>query len=236
MTTVNVFKSFSMLAAGGSLLLGVAAFGTTDRASAAGLIISPTNAVINSNGPGFGSITDTINQNGLFTKYISGFTDFDAYLSTNPQHTDIFSGYEWFGNSGTTTAIVTYDLGAIKSVDKLALWNEEISGIGLLDLYSSQDGIKFSALSLGIKPIDNPRGNYPAQVFSFSTVAARYIKFDISQSPQPNPGSFPSAAIGEVAFRQVQVPEPASLIGILGLGAFGVTSLRKRKQASAVKA
>ncbi|MTJ09366.1 PEP-CTERM sorting domain-containing protein [Anabaena sp. UHCC 0204] len=32
------------------------------------------------------------------------------------------------------------------------------------------------------------------------------------------------------------VPEPASLIGILGLGAFGITSLRKRKQVSAVKA
>ncbi|MEA5551389.1 choice-of-anchor L domain-containing protein [Anabaena cylindrica UHCC 0172] len=32
------------------------------------------------------------------------------------------------------------------------------------------------------------------------------------------------------------VPEPASLIGILGLGAFGVTTLRKRKQATAVKA
>ncbi|WP_016951811.1 PEP-CTERM sorting domain-containing protein [Anabaena sp. PCC 7108] len=32
------------------------------------------------------------------------------------------------------------------------------------------------------------------------------------------------------------VPEPASLIGILGLGAFGVTSLRKRKQTAAVKA
>ncbi|MDP5015748.1 MAG: PEP-CTERM sorting domain-containing protein, partial [Dolichospermum sp.] len=32
------------------------------------------------------------------------------------------------------------------------------------------------------------------------------------------------------------VPEPASLMGILGLGAFGVTSLRKRKQVSAVKA
>ncbi|MEH2131750.1 MAG: PEP-CTERM sorting domain-containing protein [Nostoc sp.] len=32
------------------------------------------------------------------------------------------------------------------------------------------------------------------------------------------------------------VPEPASVIGILGLGAFGVTSLRKRKQATAVKA
>jgi hypothetical protein len=32
------------------------------------------------------------------------------------------------------------------------------------------------------------------------------------------------------------VPEPASMLGILGLGAFGVTSLRKRKQATAVKA
>lgn len=32
------------------------------------------------------------------------------------------------------------------------------------------------------------------------------------------------------------VPEPASVIGILGLGVFGVTSLRKRKQATAVKA
>ncbi|MBD2295367.1 choice-of-anchor L domain-containing protein [Anabaena sphaerica FACHB-251] len=31
-------------------------------------------------------------------------------------------------------------------------------------------------------------------------------------------------------------PEPASLIGILGLGAFGITSLRKRKQQAAVKA
>jgi hypothetical protein len=32
------------------------------------------------------------------------------------------------------------------------------------------------------------------------------------------------------------VPEPTSMLGILGLGAFGVTSLRKRKQATAVKA
>ncbi|WP_375507295.1 DVUA0089 family protein [uncultured Nostoc sp.] len=31
------------------------------------------------------------------------------------------------------------------------------------------------------------------------------------------------------------VPEPASLIGILGLGAFGITSVRKRKQQAAVK-
>ncbi len=32
------------------------------------------------------------------------------------------------------------------------------------------------------------------------------------------------------------VSEPASLVGILGLGAFGITSLRKRKQQGTVKA
>ncbi|MHC5724281.1 MAG: DVUA0089 family protein [Nostoc sp.] len=36
--------------------------------------------------------------------------------------------------------------------------------------------------------------------------------------------------------KRISVPEPASLIGILGLGAFGLTSVRKRKQQVAVKA
>ncbi|WP_375539811.1 PEP-CTERM sorting domain-containing protein [Cylindrospermum sp. FACHB-282] len=32
------------------------------------------------------------------------------------------------------------------------------------------------------------------------------------------------------------VPEPASLMGILGLGVFGITSLHKRRQQAAIKA
>ncbi|MHC5718518.1 MAG: DVUA0089 family protein [Nostoc sp.] len=36
--------------------------------------------------------------------------------------------------------------------------------------------------------------------------------------------------------KPISVPEPASVIGILGLGAFGITSVRKRKQLVAVKA
>ncbi|WP_217358209.1 PEP-CTERM sorting domain-containing protein [Anabaena sp. UHCC 0187] len=42
--------------------------------------------------------------------------------------------------------------------------------------------------------------------------------------------------VTEFSSASKSVPEPASLMGILGLGAFGVTSLRKRKQVSAVKA
>ncbi|MEH2007478.1 DVUA0089 family protein [Nostoc sp.] len=36
--------------------------------------------------------------------------------------------------------------------------------------------------------------------------------------------------------KTASVPEPASLIGILGLGAFGITSVGKRKQQAAVRA
>ncbi|MEH2422837.1 MAG: DVUA0089 family protein [Nostoc sp.] len=36
--------------------------------------------------------------------------------------------------------------------------------------------------------------------------------------------------------KTASVPEPTSLISILGLGAFGITSVRKRKQQAAVKA
>jgi hypothetical protein len=202
---------------------------SAQKADASGVIISPTNAVINTSGPGFGSIQDTINQNGLFSHFISGVTDFDAYIATNPIHTDIFSGFEWFGNSGTTGASVTYDLGGATTIDRLALWNEESSGIGTLDLYSSLDGITFAPLALGLKPFDNPLADYPAEVFSFGPINTQYVWFDISDSPQPDPGSFPSAAIGEVAFRKVVVPEPTPVLGLLALGALGVGSALKRK-------
>ncbi|AFZ56888.1 PEP-CTERM sorting domain-containing protein [Anabaena cylindrica FACHB-243] len=42
--------------------------------------------------------------------------------------------------------------------------------------------------------------------------------------------------LGNITIGSASVPEPASVMGILGLGAFGVTSLRKRKQTAAVKA
>ncbi len=172
-----------------------------DRTVPAGVIISPVGATIDAGGPGFGSIADTYDHNGLEEGFTSGVTDFDTYIASNPMHSFIFSGNEWFSNEGTTGAIVTYDLGSVKTIDRLALWNEESSGIGALDLYSSADGVTFAPLSLGLHPPDNPLADYPATVFSFDPTSTRYVRFVISDSPQPNPGSFPAAAIGEVAFR-----------------------------------
>jgi hypothetical protein len=166
-----------------------------------GAIISPVSATIDAGGPGFGSINDTVNQRGLTSTFTSGVTNFDTYLATTPLHTDIFAGFEWFSNAGTTGATVTYDLGAVITIDRLALWNEESSGIGTLSLLSSKDGVTFTPLVSGLHPTDNPLADYPADVFAFTPTGARFVRLVASDSPQPDPGSFPAAAIGEVAFR-----------------------------------
>jgi len=118
-------------------------------------------------------------------------------------------------NTAPVSATVTYDLGGPFTVDRLALWNEDSVGIGLLDLRYSSDGISFSPLSLGLTPTDNAElADYPAQVFSFAATNARYVRFEMSRCPQGTTQQQPGCAIGEVAFRvadQQQVPEPATL-------------------------
>jgi hypothetical protein len=194
----------------------------------AGVIIAPVAGVINSGGPGFGTLTETFNQAGLFTNYVAGVTDFDAYIALNPMHTDIFPGYEWFSNQGTTSASVTYDFGAVMPIRKLALWNEETSGIGRLDLYWSTDNVNYFALALGLLPTDNPVADYPADVFAFTPTSARYVRFDMSECPQPDPAGFPGCAIGEVAFDKASVPDAGSSLLLLGMGLAGLRAWKKR--------
>jgi hypothetical protein len=98
----------------------MAALAATASFATAAVIVAPVAGVINSGGPGFGSLADTFNQSGLSSGYVSGVTDFDVYLGTNPTHTWVFPGFEWFSNEDTSSASVTYDLGSVMQKNPLA--------------------------------------------------------------------------------------------------------------------
>ena len=201
--------------------------------SNAATIIGATSATINNDALGFGNIADTYNQSGLSNSYTSGVTNFTSYISGDPTHTVGFQGSEWFSAIGSS-ASVTYDLGSVIGIRSLALWNEESSGIGMLSLFQSSDGVSFSSIG-SFSPTDNPFDvSYGAQVFDFSPTAARYVRFDMSGCPQ-EPSGFGSCAIGEVAFQSAQVasvPETATWgMMLFGFAAVG-SAMRRRKRAS----
>lgn len=197
-----------------------------------GFIIAPVSATVDTNGPGFGSITNTFDQSGLSAGYTAGVTNFDDYIASAPSHTTTFNGFEFFANSGTNSLQVTYDFGAATVINALALWNEEASGIASLNLLTSNDGINFTSLVSGLSPTNNTV-DYFADVFAFGAVSARYVRFSASGCPQSGIGAFPGCAIGEVAFRTGTlaapgVPEPASwAMMIAGFGLVGAAMRRR---------
>lgn len=208
--------------------------GIASQAQAVGLIISPVSATASSEYDANFSITNTINQSGLSTGFNSGVDDFDTYLASNPTHTLVALGNEWFTPEDVTNATVTYDLGNLFNINRLALWNEESSGIGSFDISVSTDNINYFNVASSLNPFDNPLNNYPAEVFGFGASNARYVRFDVSGCPQPNPGSFNGCGIGEVAFgtfATAEVPEPASTAGVGVAFLLGTLARKKSKLA-----
>lgn len=202
----------------------------------AGTIVSAVDATVLSGGPGIGDIADTYNLFGLFNDYVSGVTDFDSYAFSQ-LHDFEYDGQEWFSNEGTTASVVSYDLGKVQNVQGMAFWNEDGTGVGQLNLLGSTDGTNWFSLLSNLHPTDNTfKAAYKADVYSWQSVALRYVKLEMSGCPQVQPASniLTACGIGEVAFNAsptTAVPElnPISM-GALGLGLMALGLRRRRSQ------
>ena len=216
------FKSLTAFSLSG-LAMVMASF---VKPAEAAVIISPVSATASSQINPTGNIGNTIDQSGLSIGFTSGVTDFDTYIASDPIHNANVLADEWFSAIGTTTATVTYDLGSVFTLDRLALWNEDFTGIGNFNILSSTDGVNFSTILSGVSPIDNPSAiNYPVEVINFgSSVDAQFIQFDITSCPQNRCG------IGEVAFSQPIPFEAETSVALALLGGYmGVKKFRQRQ-------
>ncbi len=170
------------------------------------------------------------NQSGLSSSYVNGVTDYDSYVSTvthsyRPQ-------YEWWAEAGTGAGSVYFDLGDVFTVDKIAFWNEDVTGISFFSAMFSVDNTTWGNQN-SFSPSDTPyMVDYNADNFSLSSaVRARYIKFDlIAGNPEPGDNlNQPTVSIGEVAFSVAEtVPEPTTML-LFGAGLAGLLGFRRKR-------
>jgi hypothetical protein len=186
----------------------------------ASVILSPTSVVNNTFGELHSSfaVTNLINQSGLSTGFVSGVTDFDAYLAGSPTHANpSFSSGGGFASqsNNVNTGTIDFDLGSIYTLHRFALWNDQdIQALGNFTLEVSNDPGFATATSLGsfsgvvdIPPI-------VAQVFDLSDASGRYVRLHATTvAPATNLINF-----GEIAFDATAgaangvVPEPGQLL------------------------
>lgn len=176
-----------------------------------------------------------IDQSGLSTGFVSGVTDFDTYIASNPTH-GTAQGTRWVATTAprlTGPINLDFDFGSVLSIESLALWNvgnNNNANITQFNLLGDADGDfssgSFSLLSSqAANPNTGPLAAVLPEVFSFAPSAQQFVRLEILS----NNGSIFTGA-NEVAFEQsvAVVPEPSSLLFLITATLAGVGVLRKK--------
>lgn len=181
--------------------------------ASAGYMLAPVSATTNMPTSSSNLLDKMFDQSGLSAHYTSGVTDFDTFTSTTTHDNGVFLANCWAAINFATTGHIDFYLGGTNTVDKLAMWvNANDSSTKGFTLYASQDDTFASSTNLGTFSAIKSGS---AQVFTFASTSANYIRMDISSTQ----GTSFGAVIGEVAFSTQQaaevpavVPAPASII------------------------
>ena len=205
-------------------------------------IVAPTAVVSNTGGnlnPTCCNVVDTINQNGLAavgSQFTNG-QNWANYFAGNPLHTWVAlnpggltgaDDYEWFSQTGLSSAAIVYDLGASLNLAGIALWNEDSTGVATLAVFScgndSTCAAPTSLLAASAVTANSVGVDYLAQQFSWAlSGGTRYV--EIVVTPTVPLGSM---AIGQVAFDSA-TPEPSTWI-LMGFGLAAIGFWRSKSQ------
>lgn len=202
-------------------------FMLTSSMATASVILSPTAVVGNTMGTGVngGSTANIINQTGLSSGFVSGVTDFSAYLATSPSHETNDEDNAWAGENGPVLGDLDFDLGDTFLLSSLALWSQSnANGIDGFTVFSSLDTTFSSTINLGTfsASILNP-----ITVQTFVTPStAQFIRLRVNSIHGGN-----SVNIGEIAFEVSAVPIPATA-WLFGSGLLGLIGMARRKKAA----
>jgi hypothetical protein len=201
----------------------------------AGVIISP-NQILSAPTATYGTnANNIINQNTLSIPFVSGVTDFDSYIASNP--TDKYSTTSTFQFANTPpTQTIDMSLGGLFTIESLAFWN---LGGGFLNnvasfnlLAANNPGFVGATTLLSNQAANFNMGPFYAvlpEVFAFAPTSATNVRFEILSAG----GVVSSTAFNEVAFeaQAAAVPEPSSLaIFGIGAGVMGLVTIRRRRR------
>lgn len=216
MATVNFLKNFSMATLGATVI----AIGMGGTAHA--LTVIDFQSLAQSGGGSSG-------QGFSYTE--------DGYTLTNTTQPHVF---------------VSLNTGDFRYLGSTALFNNAVNGTTVL---TKNDGAIFDLISIDLgelyEPFDSSTVTFVGKKTDNSTISNTFSLDGIKGFQTFNFTDFTNLVSANwlqiPPFHQFDnivvsdsttksVPEPASLMGILGLGAFGITSVRKRKHQAAVKA
>ncbi|BCG62844.1 MAG: hypothetical protein methR_P0507 [Methyloprofundus sp.] len=202
----------------------------------AGVVISPS--IINGPSAAAGNVNGLINQSGLSSTYISGITDFNSYLATNPTHIDVASNISR-GYASVTPFPVNLDLdfGLSYTITDAVLWNwnwATTAGTDQFEVFSSIDATFSTLTSLGTFNMNEVASNNTAanhQLFDLTDISTQYLRVAL-QSNHGFSGGSSGVGLVEMAFGAeaptTSAPTP-SAIALLGLGIAGLQISRKRQ-------